>query len=177
MKFVHACARNTEDQHLWGPKSVWETHGASVENLVKYLAVTKNSVLILDPQNTRSLEVYADYNFIRNWNNPMATKDVSTAKLRMNYVIVYLRWPIIWMVQRGDSCCYIRINFLNHLFSFIGYSPTTFFCQYNLPWSQRGIIHVCTFCCRFEISLSMVYWIKLNLLPQKEMDIKRGQEK
>ena len=52
------CARLSED-----PRT---THGAAVENLVKYPAATKNNGLVIDPQNTQSSEVYADSDFGKN---------------------------------------------------------------------------------------------------------------
>ena len=47
---THQCAQFSE-----GPRV---PHGSAVENLAKYLAATKNNRLILDPENTKSLEVF-----------------------------------------------------------------------------------------------------------------------
>ena len=58
------------------------SHDTVVENLAKGLAATKNGGLILDNENTQSLEFYADYNFSGNWHNLTAPKDTSTANSR-----------------------------------------------------------------------------------------------
>ena len=51
--------------------------------------------LILDPENTKSLEVFADANFCRNWHKPTVLKDVSTTKSPTSYVIMYTVCPNI----------------------------------------------------------------------------------
>ena len=57
--------------------------------------MTKNDGLIWIPK-TRSLEVYAVSDLIRNWYKPTFTEDVCTTKLRTGYAIMYTGWQIIW---------------------------------------------------------------------------------
>ena len=69
---THKCERFPDDTRA--------LHGASVKTLVKYIEVTKNDRLILDPKNTHSLKVYADSDFSRNGHNPTAMEYVIMTK-------------------------------------------------------------------------------------------------
>ena len=74
-------------------------HGTEVENLVKYLAATKNDGLILDSKKLQSLEIYTDSYFLKNWHNTMAPKEVSTTKLHTGYASAYMDCLIIWDIN------------------------------------------------------------------------------
>ena len=49
----------------------------------------KTDGIILDTENTKSLEVFADAEFCVNWNNPTANEDVNTDKWHTCYSIMY----------------------------------------------------------------------------------------
>jgi hypothetical protein len=85
---VHQCARFSES-----PK---ESHAEAVIHICRYLVVTREQGLILDPQDRKSFEVYADADFCGNWNRPTAMNDVSTAKSRTGYIIYFAGFPITW---------------------------------------------------------------------------------
>ena len=88
---THQCARFCED-----PRS---SHGRAVENLVKYLMKTKNKGIILKPDRTKSLEVFADADFSGNYNIKTAADDASTTKSRTCYIILYTGCPIVWQSE------------------------------------------------------------------------------
>ena len=71
---IHQYTRFCED-----PRS---SHGRTVEHLVKYLMKTKNNRIILKPDRTKSLEVFADADFSGNWNINTVVDDTSTEKSR-----------------------------------------------------------------------------------------------
>ena len=50
----------------------------------------------MDPEVSKSFEVYADANFCKNWHCPTAGNKPSTAKSRTGYAILYTSWSIIW---------------------------------------------------------------------------------
>ena len=85
---VHQCARFCEE-----PKA---EHIKAVEHLAKYLRETRNQGIILDPDPTKSCEVWVDADFSGNWNKETAPSDPSTAKSRSGYVITYGSCPIVW---------------------------------------------------------------------------------
>jgi hypothetical protein len=76
---IHRCARFSES-----PK---ESHAEAVMHICRYLMLTREQGLILDPQDGKYFEVYADADFCGNWNRATAMNDVSTAKSRMGYII------------------------------------------------------------------------------------------
>ena len=74
-----------------------ESHGEAVKWLVKYLKYTRNEGLIFDPsKNKNGLEVYADADFVGNWNRATAEHDFSTAKSRSGWIIFVHGCPIVW---------------------------------------------------------------------------------
>ena len=85
---THQCARFSED-----PKAV---HGKAIEHIVKYLKGIRTRGIILKPDKSRTLEVYADADFSGNWHKCTAEHDASTAKSRTGYVVMYAGCPIIW---------------------------------------------------------------------------------
>ena len=93
---THQCARFCED-----PRN---SHGRDVEHLVKYLMKTKNKGIILKPDRTKSLEVFADADFSGNWNITTAADDASTAKSRTGYIILYAGCPIVWQSKLQTQC-------------------------------------------------------------------------
>ena len=65
-------------------------------HLVKYLKRTRNKGLIIEPNDTKSLECFVDADFCGNWNKLTAAEDASTAKSRSGYVIRFAGCPIAW---------------------------------------------------------------------------------
>jgi hypothetical protein len=65
-------------------------------HICRYLLLTRDQVLILDPQEKKSFEVYADADFCGNWNRSTAMNDVSTANSRTGYIIYFAGCPITW---------------------------------------------------------------------------------
>ena len=85
---THQCARFSDD-----PKAV---HGKAIEHIVKYLKGTRTRGIILKPDKSKTLEVYADSDFSSNWYKCTAEHDTSIAKSRTGYVVMYAGCPIIW---------------------------------------------------------------------------------
>jgi hypothetical protein len=83
---VHQCARFSE-----APK---ESHAEAVMHIYRYLLLTREQVLILDPQEKKSFEVHADADFCGNWNRSTVMNDVSTVKSRTGYTISFAGCPI-----------------------------------------------------------------------------------
>ena len=50
----------------------------------------------MDPEVSKSFEVYADANFCENWHCPTAGNNPSTTKYRTGYSILYSGCLIIW---------------------------------------------------------------------------------
>ena len=65
---------------------------------------TKNKGIILKPDRTKSLEVFADADFSGNWNITTAADDASTAKSRTGYIILYAGCPIVWQSKLQTQC-------------------------------------------------------------------------
>jgi hypothetical protein len=65
-------------------------------HICRYLMLTRKQGLILDPQDGKLFEVYADADLCRNWNRSTAMKDVSTAKYRTGYITSFAGCPITW---------------------------------------------------------------------------------
>ena len=82
---THQCAQFCED-----PRS---SYGRAVKNLVTYLMKTKNKGIILKPDRTKSLEVFADADFLGNWNIKIAVDDASTEKSRTGYIMYMIATP------------------------------------------------------------------------------------
>ena len=85
---VHQLARFSSN-----PK---KSHADAVIHLVKYLKATKDKGIILDPNQDKSFEVFADADFSGNWFRRTAEHDASTAKSRTGYIITIFGCPIIW---------------------------------------------------------------------------------
>jgi hypothetical protein len=85
---THMCARFCEDPR--------EPHAAAVEHLVRYLKATRDKGIILDPNKKEAFNVYVDADFCGLWNKNTAQDDVSTAKSRTGYIVMYANCPILW---------------------------------------------------------------------------------
>jgi hypothetical protein len=53
--------------------------------------------MIIDPQDGKSFEIYADADLCGNWNRSTSMNDVSTAKYRTGYIISFDWCPITWI--------------------------------------------------------------------------------
>ena len=84
---THQCARFYQDPR--------ESHGNAIIHLVKYLKVTREQGITLDPEGSKRFEVYTDTDFCGNWYRPTARNDRSTAKSQTGYAILYTRCLII----------------------------------------------------------------------------------
>jgi hypothetical protein len=65
-------------------------------HICRYLMLTWKQGIIIDPQDEKSFEVYADADFCGNWNNSTSMNDVSTAKSRTGYIISFTGCPLTW---------------------------------------------------------------------------------
>jgi hypothetical protein len=65
-------------------------------HICRYLMLTREQGLIIDPQDGKSFEVYADADFCGNWNRATSMNDASTAKSRTGYIISFDGCPITW---------------------------------------------------------------------------------
>jgi hypothetical protein len=73
-----------------------EFHTEAVMHTYRYLLLTRKQGVILDQQDGKSLEVYADADFCGNWNRSTAMNDVSTAIYITGYIISFAGCPITW---------------------------------------------------------------------------------
>jgi hypothetical protein len=85
---VHQCSPLSES-----PK---ESHAKAVMHICRYLMLTVEKGIIIDPQDIKSFEVYADAYFCGNWNRSTSINDVRTAKYRTGYIISFAGCPIKW---------------------------------------------------------------------------------
>ena len=85
---VHQCARFASN-----PK---KSHADAVKQIGRYLMGTQDKGLILRPDAKQSFLVWADADFVGNWNQETAMSDVTTAKSRSGYLITYAGCPISW---------------------------------------------------------------------------------
>jgi hypothetical protein len=65
-------------------------------HICRYLVLTREQGIIIDPQDGNSFEVYVDADFFRNWNRSTAMNDISTAMSRTGYIISFAGCPITW---------------------------------------------------------------------------------
>ena len=54
---------------------------------------------MLDPEGDKSFKVYANAHFFGNWHRPTSGNDLSTAKIRTGYAILYAGCPIICCIK------------------------------------------------------------------------------
>jgi hypothetical protein len=85
---LHQCARCSES-----PK---EYHAEVVMHICRYLILTREQGISIDPQGGKSFEVYADADFCGNWNRSTAMNDIITAKYRTGYIISFAGCTITW---------------------------------------------------------------------------------
>jgi hypothetical protein len=85
---VHQCARFSESPR--------ESHAEAVLHICRYLMLTRQKGIILDPNDEKSFEVYADADFCGNWNRSTVMNDLSTAKSQTGYIISFAGCPITW---------------------------------------------------------------------------------
>jgi hypothetical protein len=85
---VHNCARFSTDSKA--------CHSQAVKHIGRYLLGTKDQGLIMTPDPSKSVEVYADADFSGLFNPETALYDPATAKSRTGYIGTYMGCPIIW---------------------------------------------------------------------------------
>jgi hypothetical protein len=85
---VHNAARFSSD-----PRAC---HSSAIKRIVRYLLGTRDKGMIIKPDPSRSLEVFADADFCGLYNPNTALYDPVTAKSRTGYVIKYMGCPIVW---------------------------------------------------------------------------------
>ena len=88
---VHQCARFTED-----PRAI---HATALRWLGRYLKMTRDKGLIIQPKHGKGLEVYVDADFSGNWDPSAPHMDRDTARSRHGYIIMYEGCPLIWKSQ------------------------------------------------------------------------------
>jgi hypothetical protein len=83
---VHQCVRVSESPR--------ESHAEAVLHICRYLILTQEQGINLDPKDGNSFEIYADADFCGNWNMATNMNDVRMAKSRTGYIISFLGCPI-----------------------------------------------------------------------------------
>ena len=74
-----------------------QSHGDAVIWLAKYLLFTRDEGIIFNPKDKLpELEVFADADFVGNWQRANAQWDASTAKSRSGWIISIAGCPLIW---------------------------------------------------------------------------------
>jgi hypothetical protein len=71
--------------------------------------------IIIDPQDGKSCEVYADADLCGNWNRSTAMNDVSTTKYRTGYIISFAGCPIKWASKMQTQITLSTIEYLRLL--------------------------------------------------------------
>ena len=84
----HQCARHSVD-----PK---KSHTDAIMHICKYLKGTIDKGLLLRPRKDQSIKVYVDADFCGSYDKLTSMDDISTAKSRTGYVIMFCGCPIIW---------------------------------------------------------------------------------
>jgi hypothetical protein len=85
---VHNAARFSSD-----PKT---SHSQAVKRIGRYLLGTKDKGIIMTPDPSRSIEVFADADFCGLYNPDTALYDPVTARSRTGYVVKFMGCPIVW---------------------------------------------------------------------------------
>jgi hypothetical protein len=85
---VHQCACFSESPR--------QSHAEAGMHICRYLMLTREQGILMDPQDGKSFEVYADADFCGNWNRSTTMNDVSTAKSRIGYIISFDGCTITW---------------------------------------------------------------------------------
>ena len=86
----HQCARYSADPKV--------EHGQAVRWLGRYIAATADEGLIIEPDESKGLEVYVDSDFAGLWDK-LDTSNRDTARSRHGYIILYNKVPVIWKSQ------------------------------------------------------------------------------
>ena len=85
---VHQCACFLSDP--------CKLHANAVKQIGRYLIGTRDKGIILRPDSALSFLVWANADFVGNWNQETAISDATTAKLRSGFLITYSGCPISW---------------------------------------------------------------------------------
>ena len=94
---VHNAARHGHDPR--------ESHTKAVQNIVRYLMGTQDKGMIITPNGSPTLEMFADAEFGGSWDKATAEDDPSTARSRIGYVIRYAGVPIVWVSKLATEIC------------------------------------------------------------------------
>ena len=73
-----------------------KSHVEAVKQIGRYLIGTCDKGLVLRPNPKQSFLVWAEADFVGNWNEITAMSDVPTAKSQSGYLIIYSGCPISW---------------------------------------------------------------------------------
>ena len=73
-------------------------HGQAVRWLGRYIAATADEGLIIEPDESKGLEVYVDSDFAGLWDK-LDTSNRDSARSRHGYIILYNKVPVIWKSQ------------------------------------------------------------------------------
>ena len=74
-------------------------HGKATKWLGRYLLGTKDKGIILTPDPSKGMEIYADADFAGAWDPKLAGEDIDTARSRHGYIITYAGVPLLWKSQ------------------------------------------------------------------------------
>ena len=74
-------------------------HADAVKQIGRYLIGIQDKGIILRPDSAQSFLVWADANFVGNWNQETAISDATMAKSRSGFLITYSGCPISWASQ------------------------------------------------------------------------------
>jgi hypothetical protein len=85
---VHNAARFSSD-----PKT---SHSKAIKRIGRYLLGSRDKGIIMRPDPSRSIEVYADADFCGLYDSETALYDPVTAKSRTGYIVTYMGCPILW---------------------------------------------------------------------------------
>ena len=66
--------------------------------MARYLKGTKEKGLILNPDKSKSIEVFVDADFAGNWNKADSTNP-DNARSRYGYIVKFMGCPVVWKSQ------------------------------------------------------------------------------
>jgi hypothetical protein len=71
-------------------------HGKAVEWLARYLLGTRKQGYLINPDDSKSVEIHVDADFAGNWDPELAGEDIDTSRSRHGFVISYAGVPVLW---------------------------------------------------------------------------------
>ena len=139
---VHQCAHSAAN-----PK---KSHADAVKQIGRYLMGTQEKGLILQPDPKQSFLVWADADFVGNWNQDTAILDATTMKSQSGYLIMYSGCPISWVskMQTEIALSTTKSEYISLSLAFQETIPMMHLIQeFKDKFNGENIVSTPTICC------------------------------